>query len=75
MEKAQYGLDLPSSQKFQQAHLSQHENILAFQTEVDKVQHFQVDSLSNKRSSQLKPTRAKFTFSMELGIVWSPISA
>ena len=30
------------------------------------------DKALAKRSSQLKPTRAKFTTSMELGIVWPP---
>ena len=37
IESAQFGVDLPSAEKLLQEHHSQHEAIVNFQTEVDKV--------------------------------------
>lgn len=42
IEKEDFGLDLPSAQKYQQNHHVQHDAVLAFQDELDKIKKLEV---------------------------------
>ena len=42
IEKEDFGLDLPSAQKYQQNHHVQHDAVLAFQDELDKIKQLEV---------------------------------
>lgn len=42
IDKEDFGLDLPSAQKYQQNHHVQHDAVLAFQDELDKIKQLEV---------------------------------
>ena len=42
IDKKDFGLDLPSAQKYQQNHHVQHDAVLAFQDELDKIKQLEV---------------------------------